>query len=617
MRTSAATFDIIKALEGIEDPAAQAEAAIALFGTPLEDLGATAVPEFLDSVQKMGDGFKDVEGTTAALGAELGDNLRTKLESLKRQGLDKIAATIETHVLPVVSRFVDYAIEHFPVWRETVLNAVGYVTDVVLPALIGAFNRVKDKAVEVYQRALPPLAAAFNRVKDKAVELYQMALPFLVAAFDAVKDAAIRVFDWVNANWDAIMAVLADGFDAVKDAGAALVEGIQTVFDALQTTFDWIKENDPALAAFAAVVGTVVVGAVVAWTTATYALVAGLAGQAAMFVLAYAPIVAAVAAIAALAAGLVWAYQNVEIFRKVVDKMVDAAMVAFGWMRDNVPPIFDAIVGAIVGAFDWIKEKVEDFITVVTDAWEKWGDTILEAVQPIWDAIKEKIDAALQIITGIFDTFKALFEGDWEGMWDGIVEVVDGIWTSIKLSFLLGWEVVKLAFEGVWKSIKVMAEAAFDKIVDAIKALPGLMLDGLKLGGQLLLDAGSWMGDKIMEGLVAALKFVGQTLWDMLPGPVQWGLEHGASAVGGVVDFFNPFGGGDDEPEYTMADFGNPDSPAYTMLGGGGYDYTQQARGSGQGGVGDVSVQVLTMADPAEIGAAVAHEIYLANGGVR
>ena len=92
---SAATFDIIKALEGIEDPAAQAEAAIALFGTPLEDLGATAVPEFLDSVQKMGDGFKDVEGTTAALGAELGDNLRTKLESLKRQGLDKIAATIE------------------------------------------------------------------------------------------------------------------------------------------------------------------------------------------------------------------------------------------------------------------------------------------------------------------------------------------------------------------------------------------------------------------------------------------------------------------------------------------------------------------------------------------
>ena len=617
---SAATFDIIKALEGIEDPAAQAEAAIALFGTPLEDLGATAVPEFLDSVQKMGDGFKDVEGTTAALGAELGDNLRTKLESLKRQGLDKIAATIETHVLPVVSRFVDYAIEHFPVWRETVLNAVGYVTDVVLPALIGAFNRVKDKAVEVYQRALPPLAAAFNRVKDKAVELYQMALPFLVAAFDAVKDAAIRVFDWVNANWDAIMAVLADGFDAVKDAGAALVEGIQTVFDALQTTFDWIKENDPALAAFAAVVGTVVVGAVVAWTTATYALVAGLAGQAAMFVLAYAPIVAAVAAIAALAAGLVWAYQNVEIFRTVVDKMVDAAMVAFGWMRDNVPPIFDAIVGAIVGAFEWIKEKAEAFVGFVIDLWGRWGDTITEAATNAWGAIKTIVEGALQYLTGVFDFWKSLFTGNWSGMWDAIIEQVSGLWTLLKGAFLLGWEAVKLSFKAVFASVEAMAKGGFDRIVEGVKALPGLMWDGLKAGGQLLLDAGAYMGDKIVDGLVGALRFVGEVIWDMLPGSVQWAIENGASIIGAGLGVF---GGGDDPTtnsmgqdivmEGTPGSYIDSDNNLVSLFGSSQYNNNNTAYG--HGGVGDVSVQVLTMADPAAIGAAVAHEIYLANAG--
>ena len=617
---SAATFDIIKALEGIEDPAAQAEAAIALFGTPLEDLGATAVPEFLDSVQKMGGGFNDVTGTTAALGEELGDNLRTKLESLKRQGLDKIAATIEKHVLPIVERFVDYGVKQFPVWRETVLNAVGYVTDVVLPALIGAFNRVKDIAVEVYQRALPPLTAAFNRVKEKAVELYQMALPFLVAAFDAVKNAAISVYDWVTENWDAIMAVLADGFDAVKDAGAALVEGIQTVFDALKTAFDWIKENDPALAAFAAVVGTVVVGAVVAWATATYALVAGLVAQAAAFVVAYAPIVAAVAAIAALAAGLVWAYQNVEIFRKVVDKMADAAMAAFGWMRDNVPPIFDAIVGAIVGAFKWIKEKAEAFVGFVIDLWARWGDTISSAATNAWGAIQTIVEGALQYLTGVFDLWKSLFTGDWSGMWDAIIEQVSGLWLLLKGAFLLGWEAVELSFKSVFASVEAMAKGGFDRIVEGVKALPGLMWDGLKAGGQLLLDAGAYMGDKIVDGLVSALRFVGEVIWDMLPGPIKWALENGASIIGGALGVF---GGGDDPTTNSMGQDivmdGTPgsylDSQGNNVSLFGSSQYNNNNTAYGQGGVRDVNVQVLTMADPAAIGAAVAYEIQIANPG--
>ncbi len=617
---SAATFDIIKALEGIEDPAAQAEAAIALFGTPLEDLGATAVPEFLDSVQKMGDGFKDVEGTTAALGAELGDNLRTKLEGLKRQGLDKIAATIEKHVLPIVERFVDYGMKQFPVWRETVLNAVGYITDVVLPALTGAFNRVKDKAVEVYERVLPPLTAAFNRVKDKAVELYQMALPFLVAAFDAVKDAAIRVFDWVNANWDAIMAVLADGFDAVKDAGAALVEGIQTVFDALKTTFDFIKENDPALAAFAAVVGTVVVGAVVAWATATYALVAGLVAQAAAFVVAYAPIVAAVAAVAALAAGVVWAYQNIEIFREVVDKMADVAMAAFGWMRDNVPPIFDAIVGAIVGAFKFIREKAEAFVGFVIDLWGRWGDTITEAATNAWGSIKTIVEGALGYLTGVFDFWKSAFTGDWQGMLDAIVDMLSGLWTLLKGAFLLGWEAVKLSFKAVFASVEAMAQGGFDRIVAGVKALPGLMWDALKLGGQLLLDAGAYMGDKIVDGLVAALRFVGDVIWDMLPGPVKWAIENGASIVGGAVGLF---GGGGDAPttnsmgqdiviEGTPGSYIDSNNNLVSLFGSSQFNNNNTAYG--QGGIRDVSVYVNETADPAAIGTAVAYELQIAGG---
>jgi len=107
-----------------------------------------------------------------------------------------------------------------------------------------------------------------------------------------------------------------------------------------------------------------------------------------------------------------------------------------------------------------------------------------------------------------------------------------------------------------------------------------------------------------MEGLVAALKFVGQTIWDVLPGPVQGGLEHGAGAVGGLISGVGGVvgGGGDDEPAYTMADYGNPDSPAYTMIGGGGYDYSPQARG---GGTNNITVNTTMNATPSEITDAV------------
>ena len=268
--------------------------------------------------------------------------------------------------------------------------------------------------------------------------------------------------------------------------------------------------------------------------------------------------------------------------------------------------VVDEVLPRIVSAFEWIQEAVQVFIEAFQRFWSAWGDTITESLTKAWDAIKGIVAGALDYLKGVFDFWKALFTGDWGAMWDAIVDQVSGLWTLLKGAFLLGWEAVKLSFKMVWESIKIMASAAFGKIVDGIKALPGLMWEGLKAGGQLLLDAGSWMGDKIMEGLVAALKFVGQTLWDMLPGPVQWGLEHGAGAVGGFIGdvggLFGIGGGGDDEPEYTLADFANPDSPAYTMMGGGGYDYRPQARG---GGTNNITVNTSTNATPSEITDAV------------
>ncbi|WP_408899635.1 phage tail tape measure protein [Nocardioides sp. R1-1] len=75
--TASRAFDqVVQGLLKIQDPAARSQAAIALFGTPLEDLGTKDIPKFLKSLQAGGKGMKDWQGATDRMGKTLSDNGR-------------------------------------------------------------------------------------------------------------------------------------------------------------------------------------------------------------------------------------------------------------------------------------------------------------------------------------------------------------------------------------------------------------------------------------------------------------------------------------------------------------------------------------------------------------
>ena len=103
---------------------------------------------------------------------------------------------------------------------------------------------------------------------------------------------------------------------------------------ALQQFLKWSKENQPAVLAFAAALGTLVlaVGAV----------------NAAMWALSINPIVLIIAAIIAglalLTIGFVYAYNKSELFKTTVDGLKDKLM--------SIPPILNAVWGGIKGAFN-------------------------------------------------------------------------------------------------------------------------------------------------------------------------------------------------------------------------------------------------------------------------
>lgn len=101
-----ATNDLIAGLLGIEDPVLQANSAIALFGTPIEDLSVSEIPEFLASLSSMETSLGDVGGSAVALGDTLNDNAATRIEQFKRETLGGLSSFIGDTLIPQIE---DYA----------------------------------------------------------------------------------------------------------------------------------------------------------------------------------------------------------------------------------------------------------------------------------------------------------------------------------------------------------------------------------------------------------------------------------------------------------------------------------------------------------------------------
>lgn len=84
-QAEAAFRKIVLAIADIKDPAEQSQAAIALFGTPLEDLSQEKLPEFIDTLAKGTGGMEDFEGATDKAGETASKGLGPKLKTLGRE----------------------------------------------------------------------------------------------------------------------------------------------------------------------------------------------------------------------------------------------------------------------------------------------------------------------------------------------------------------------------------------------------------------------------------------------------------------------------------------------------------------------------------------------------
>lgn len=192
---NAAMGDIVHALQTVEDPAEQAALSLALFGTPLEDLGTDQIPNFLGMIDPMGDSFASTAGAADEFGATLNSGPGVALEELRRT-VETTFMGIAEKALPVLTDLAGWVQDN-----QWVLVALGAAIGVGLVLAFTAW------AASVW--------AANAALLANPVTWIIVGILALVAAIVALAMNWDAVVAWVSEVWGGFMNWLreiGDGF---------------------------------------------------------------------------------------------------------------------------------------------------------------------------------------------------------------------------------------------------------------------------------------------------------------------------------------------------------------------------------------------------------------------
>lgn len=107
---------IVTGLRNIKDPVKQSQAALALFGTPLEDLSTKDIPKFLSSLDLTKDRLGNTAGAADKMGKTLHQTASQNLTRFQRTMKQKVVDFVGGQILPGLTKFGSKANAFFQRW---------------------------------------------------------------------------------------------------------------------------------------------------------------------------------------------------------------------------------------------------------------------------------------------------------------------------------------------------------------------------------------------------------------------------------------------------------------------------------------------------------------------
>jgi phage-related minor tail protein len=262
--TAATAFDtIVSGLLGIEDPATRANASIALFGTPLEDLSVSEIPTFLSSLTDAGSGLDDVGGAADDAGATLNDNASTGLLTFARTLRTDVVASLEP-LLPMLTDLAAFLTPLTPLLLgiALALSLIGIGFAIYKAALIVAtvaqwlFNAalwanpitwivlavialiaIVILLVVYWDEVVAALKAAWAWLKQGATDLKNWLVNAWKSMMDSIKSAVSSGKDWIVDKFNAVVSFVKSLPGKISSAASGMWDGIK---DAFKSAINWL-----------------------------------------------------------------------------------------------------------------------------------------------------------------------------------------------------------------------------------------------------------------------------------------------------------------------------------------------------------------------------------------
>lgn len=243
--TAAAALDLtLEKLAQIEDPAARAQAAVALFGTQAEDLGDALYALDPGDAAK---GLGDVAGAAERMGDTLNDNAATKIEAFKRQALQGLANFIGNVAIPAIEdisgwvsknlpKAMDKARPYIERFREIFDSVLKAVRD-VWPQIEKIITSVVETLGSIFDAYLTAYAALWRTFGDDLLgfmrRVWEPIQMVITGALDVIQ-GVIKVVtgiisgDWSEA-WEGIKQVFSGVWRAIQGIVRAALEVVRTL----------------------------------------------------------------------------------------------------------------------------------------------------------------------------------------------------------------------------------------------------------------------------------------------------------------------------------------------------------------------------------------------------
>lgn len=206
-RAHQALLTTARSLLDIEDPARRANTAIALFGTPIEDLSVDQIPQFLQALSGTEDRLGRVVGATREMGETLDNNAGDALKRIQRAlsgAFMGVLGDAQDEIIAVSDAITGW-IEENPELASTLAKAA---------AAVAALVAVGGTLMVVLGSILGPIAAVRYALTLLSLNPAALTIMGIVAAAAALATGAYLVYR----NWDKISAWFGQRWDDVKAA---------------------------------------------------------------------------------------------------------------------------------------------------------------------------------------------------------------------------------------------------------------------------------------------------------------------------------------------------------------------------------------------------------------